>query len=218
MCDPFVTGVASPQLQSRLSLEGDTLTFDHAIEIALLSQRAELKSEGFLIPLSASHTKTHVGMTLLNKARMVVARTRHAAVSQPPSLATRSTNKLAICRWRAHGFGAGTLADMSLMQLLLVQVPLLLVSAIHFVAAERSTQPFLSDPWSASTVSRLSSTRVHGSSSVVRGTCGPSHGGISEDQPINLGQQNSRGADQAYIGTQHDGFVGFGAAHLPTCR
>ncbi|KAL3222040.1 hypothetical protein MRX96_029028 [Rhipicephalus microplus] len=47
MCDPFVTGVASPQLQSRLSLEGDTLTFDHAIEIALLSERAKLQSEGF---------------------------------------------------------------------------------------------------------------------------------------------------------------------------
>ncbi|XP_075737094.1 uncharacterized protein LOC142776738 isoform X2 [Rhipicephalus microplus] len=114
----------------------------------------------------------------------------------------------------SRGFGAGTLADMSLMQLLLVQVPLLLVSAIHFDAAERRTQPFLSDPWSASTVSRLSSTRVHGSSSVVRGTCGPSHGWISKDQPMNSGQQNSRGADQAYIGTQHDGFVGFGAGTL----
>ncbi|KAH6940237.1 hypothetical protein HPB50_026405 [Hyalomma asiaticum] len=44
--------------------------------------------------------------------------------------------------------------------------------------------------------------------------CGPSHGWITEDQPIDLGQQNSRGADQAYIDTQHDSFVGFGAGTL----
>ncbi|KAH6921304.1 hypothetical protein HPB50_027713 [Hyalomma asiaticum] len=43
---------------------------------------------------------------------------------------------------------------------------------------------------------------------------GPSHGWISEDQPIDLGQQHSRGADQQYIDTQHDGFVGFGAGTL----
>ncbi|KAH6938610.1 hypothetical protein HPB50_011050 [Hyalomma asiaticum] len=41
MCDQFITGVASPQLPSRLLLEGDTLTFDRAVEIALLSERAE---------------------------------------------------------------------------------------------------------------------------------------------------------------------------------
>ncbi|KAL1420155.1 hypothetical protein MTO96_004579 [Rhipicephalus appendiculatus] len=45
MCDQFVTGVASPQLRSRLLLEGDTLTFDRAVEIALLSERAQLQSE-----------------------------------------------------------------------------------------------------------------------------------------------------------------------------
>ncbi|KAH6941590.1 hypothetical protein HPB50_020483 [Hyalomma asiaticum] len=112
------------------------------------------------------------------------------------------------------GFGAGTLADMTLMRLLLVQVPLFLFSTVYFEAAERGAQPFSSDPWIASTVSRLSSTRVHGSSSVVGGMCGPSHGWISEDQPIDLGQQHSRGADQQYIDTQHDGFVGFGAGTL----
>ncbi|KAH7939304.1 hypothetical protein HPB52_010405 [Rhipicephalus sanguineus] len=103
---------------------------------------------------------------------------------------------------------------MTLMQLLLVQVSLLLFSTVHFEAAEHGARPFSSDPWIASTVSRLSSTRVNGSSSVVRGMCGPSHGWISQDQPIAVGQQNSRGADQAYIGTQHDGFVGFGAGTL----
>ncbi|KAH6928637.1 hypothetical protein HPB50_018158 [Hyalomma asiaticum] len=103
---------------------------------------------------------------------------------------------------------------MTLMRLLLVQVPLFLFSTVYFEAAERGAQPFSSDPWIASTVSRLSSTRVHGSSSVVGGMCGPSHGWISEDQPIDLGQQHSRGADQQYIDTQHDGFVGFGAGTL----
>ncbi|KAH6944287.1 hypothetical protein HPB50_002575 [Hyalomma asiaticum] len=51
MCDQFVTGAASPQLRSRLLLEGDTLTFDHAIETALLSERAQLESEAFANPV-----------------------------------------------------------------------------------------------------------------------------------------------------------------------
>ncbi|KAL3205599.1 hypothetical protein MRX96_040729 [Rhipicephalus microplus] len=41
-CDEFITGAASSPLRSMLLLEGDTLTFAHAVEIAILSERAQL--------------------------------------------------------------------------------------------------------------------------------------------------------------------------------
>ncbi|KAH6920079.1 hypothetical protein HPB50_028934 [Hyalomma asiaticum] len=56
MCDQFVTGVASSQLRSRLLLEGDTLAFDRAVEIALLGERAQLEPEPFANPVERTRT------------------------------------------------------------------------------------------------------------------------------------------------------------------
>ncbi|XP_049520556.1 uncharacterized protein LOC125944250 isoform X2 [Dermacentor silvarum] len=112
------------------------------------------------------------------------------------------------------GFGAGTLADMTLTPLLLVQVPLALVSALRLEAAEHGAWPFSSESWITSAISRLSSTRVHESSTVVGSMRGANGGWISEDQPIGFDQQDPRDADRAYIDTRHHGFVGFGAGTL----
>ncbi|XP_075553582.1 sodium-coupled monocarboxylate transporter 2-like [Dermacentor variabilis] len=112
------------------------------------------------------------------------------------------------------GFGAGTLADMTLMPLLLVQVHLVLVSAVRLEAEEHGAWPFSSKPWITSAISRLSSTRVHESSSIVGSMRGANHGWISEDRPIDFDQQDPRDADQGYIDTRRDGFVGFGAGTL----
>lgn len=39
MCEQFVAIVTCPLLRERLLLEGDKLTFDHAVQIALLRER-----------------------------------------------------------------------------------------------------------------------------------------------------------------------------------
>ncbi|KAL1481242.1 hypothetical protein MTO96_034581 [Rhipicephalus appendiculatus] len=80
MCDQFVTRVASPQLRSRLLLEGNTLAFDRAVEIALLSERAQLQSEAFSNSVEriarqhprqydASERSTHDSRRYSNEAR-----------------------------------------------------------------------------------------------------------------------------------------------------
>lgn len=97
MCDHFVTGVRFAQLWSRLLLQGDTLKFDHAVEIALLSKPAQQQSKAFfLIPLSASHANIHVSMTLPNEAPTIVAgtATRHASFMRA-ALACRMLTKRA---------------------------------------------------------------------------------------------------------------------------
>ncbi|XP_075529485.1 uncharacterized protein LOC142560942 [Dermacentor variabilis] len=93
-------------------------------------------------------------------------------------------------------------------------VHLVLVSAVRLEAEEHGAWPFSSKPWITSAISRLSSTRVHESSSIVGSMRGANHGWISEDRPIDFDQQDPRDADQGYIDTRRDGFVGFGAGTL----
>ncbi|CAN7995009.1 unnamed protein product, partial [Ixodes pacificus] len=51
MCDQFVAGVTCPRLRERLLLEGDTLTFDRAVEIAQLREQAARESEALTNPV-----------------------------------------------------------------------------------------------------------------------------------------------------------------------
>lgn len=51
LCDQFVAGVTCPRLRERLLLEGDALTFDRAVEIAQLRERAARESEDLVNPV-----------------------------------------------------------------------------------------------------------------------------------------------------------------------
>ncbi|XP_077528401.1 uncharacterized protein LOC144140085 [Haemaphysalis longicornis] len=51
LCDQFVAGVTCPRLRERLLLEGDALTFDRAVEIALLREQVQRESEDLKQPL-----------------------------------------------------------------------------------------------------------------------------------------------------------------------
>ncbi|CAN7939310.1 unnamed protein product, partial [Ixodes hexagonus] len=51
MCDQFAAGVTCPHLRERLLLEGDTLTFDTAVEIAQLREQAARESEALANPV-----------------------------------------------------------------------------------------------------------------------------------------------------------------------
>ncbi|CAN8011053.1 unnamed protein product, partial [Ixodes pacificus] len=51
MCDQFVAGITCPRLRERLFLEGDTLTFDRAVEIAQLREQAARESEALASPV-----------------------------------------------------------------------------------------------------------------------------------------------------------------------
>ncbi|XP_077551856.1 uncharacterized protein LOC144166076 [Haemaphysalis longicornis] len=51
LCEQFVAGVTCPRLRERLLLEGDNLTFDHAVEVARLREQTQLESEAFVSPM-----------------------------------------------------------------------------------------------------------------------------------------------------------------------
>ncbi|CAN8020910.1 unnamed protein product, partial [Ixodes persulcatus] len=51
MCDQFVAGVTCARLRERLLLEGDTLTFDRAVEIEQLREQAARESEALANPV-----------------------------------------------------------------------------------------------------------------------------------------------------------------------
>ncbi|KAH7969806.1 hypothetical protein HPB52_021964 [Rhipicephalus sanguineus] len=80
MCDLFVTGIASPQLRSRLLLEGGTLTFD--------PREPSLSLKLLRTPLSASYASSHASMMIPDEARLIAAGTaaRHDPFSEPPCL------------------------------------------------------------------------------------------------------------------------------------
>ncbi|KAH9359540.1 hypothetical protein HPB48_015988 [Haemaphysalis longicornis] len=47
MCEEFVAGVICPRLRERMLLEGDNLTFDHAVERSQLRDQNQRVSEAF---------------------------------------------------------------------------------------------------------------------------------------------------------------------------
>ncbi|KAH7948989.1 hypothetical protein HPB49_003852 [Dermacentor silvarum] len=51
ICEQFLAAVTCPQLREKLLLEGDKLTFDHAVQIALLRERTQRKSGAFANPV-----------------------------------------------------------------------------------------------------------------------------------------------------------------------
>ncbi|KAH7971285.1 hypothetical protein HPB49_021055 [Dermacentor silvarum] len=58
MSEKFVAGVTCPRLRERLLLEGDKLTFDHAVQIALLRERTQRESEAFANPVHRIQQQT----------------------------------------------------------------------------------------------------------------------------------------------------------------
>ncbi|CAN7994734.1 unnamed protein product, partial [Ixodes pacificus] len=61
MCDQFVAGVTCPRLRERLLLEGDTLTFDRAVEIAQLREQLPVSPKPSPTLSIASRRKLHGG-------------------------------------------------------------------------------------------------------------------------------------------------------------
>nr|XP_037279754.1 uncharacterized protein K02A2.6-like [Rhipicephalus microplus] len=51
LCEQFVAGVTCPRLRERLLLEGDNLTFDHAVDVARLREQTQRESEAFTNPV-----------------------------------------------------------------------------------------------------------------------------------------------------------------------
>ncbi|XP_077535352.1 uncharacterized protein LOC144147123 [Haemaphysalis longicornis] len=83
LCDQFVAGVTCPRLRERLLLEGDALTFDRAVEIALLREQVQRESEALGTAPVDRVVPQH------NRGRNPAGRRRH--VRQSSSTDRRST-------------------------------------------------------------------------------------------------------------------------------
>lgn len=83
LCDQFVAGVTCPRLRERLLLEGDALTFDRAVEIALLREQVQRESEALGTAPVDRVVPQH------NRGRNPTGRRRH--VRQSSSTDRRST-------------------------------------------------------------------------------------------------------------------------------
>ncbi|XP_077547967.1 uncharacterized protein LOC144160599 [Haemaphysalis longicornis] len=83
LCDQFVAGVTCPRLRERLLLEGDALTFDRAVEIALLREQVQRESEALGTAPVDRVVPQH------NRGRNPAGRRRH--VRQSSSTDLRST-------------------------------------------------------------------------------------------------------------------------------
>ncbi|KAH9379073.1 hypothetical protein HPB48_016521 [Haemaphysalis longicornis] len=66
LCEQFVAGVTCPQLQERLLLEGDALTFDRAEKIARIREQTRQEADAFA---SLIHRITQEGQRGRNSAR-----------------------------------------------------------------------------------------------------------------------------------------------------
>ncbi|KAM7300305.1 uncharacterized protein ISCGN_020869 [Ixodes scapularis] len=87
MCDQFVAGVTCPRLRERLLLEGDTLTFDRAVEIAQLREQAARESEALANPIRRVTSQAPRGRKLTRRngrgSRRSDSRSRGSPCTRP---------------------------------------------------------------------------------------------------------------------------------------
>ncbi|XP_077550605.1 uncharacterized protein LOC144163742 [Haemaphysalis longicornis] len=91
LCDQFVAGVTCPRLRERLLLEGDALTFDRAVEIALLREQVQRESEALGTAPVDRVVPQH------NRGRNPAGRRRHVRQSSSTNRPRKKDGSIRIC-------------------------------------------------------------------------------------------------------------------------